>query len=80
MTNVNDNAAQSQSQKKEILAYLKSGKRLTQMDALYKFQCMRLAARISELRDEGWNIKTDKIKVPSGKIVACYYIPTELFQ
>ena len=72
MANVNDNEMQCESQKKQILAYLQTGKKLTSMDALYKFQCMRLAARISELRDDGYNIKTDRIKVASGKIVACY--------
>lgn len=41
------------SQKSEILAYLKSGHSLTPMDALRQFGCFRLAARIKELRDEG---------------------------
>lgn len=73
--NINDNAEQSATQKKMIKAYLLSGKRLTQLEALYKFQCMRLASRICELRNEGLDVKMERIKVPSGKIVASYYVP-----
>ena len=46
MANQNDNEKECATQKKQIKAYLLTGKRLTQLDALYKFQCMRLAARI----------------------------------
>lgn len=79
MVNQNDNEKECATQKKQIKAYLLTGKRLTQLDALYKFGCMRLAARVCELRDEGMNIKMERIKVPSGKIVASYFIPQTLF-
>jgi hypothetical protein len=75
MVNQNDNEKKCTTQKKQIKAYLLTGKRLTQLDALYRFGCMRLAARVCELRDDGMNIKTERIKVPSGKIVASYFIP-----
>lgn len=77
MANVNLNEEQCQSQKKQILAYLKTGKSLTQLEALYKFGCMRLASRINDLRNDGWGILTESIKLNSGKIVACYRIPLE---
>ena len=48
------------SQNKMILKYLQTHKRgLTPIDALQKFGCMRLGARISDLRGMGHNIRTD---------------------
>jgi hypothetical protein len=75
MANVNLNEKESISQKKQILAYLKTGKSLTQLEALHRFGCMRLASRINDLRNDGWGILTESIKLGSGKIVACYRIP-----
>ena len=77
MANVNLNENECQSQKKQILSYLKTGKSLTQMEALYKFGCFRLAARICELRDDGWVIKSESIKLNNGKIVSSYRLPLE---
>ena len=73
MANVNLNENECQSQKKQILDYLKNGKSLTQMEALYKFGCFRLAARICELRDDGWGIKSESIKLNNGKYQAIVY-------
>ena len=68
------------SQKADILAALKRGEMLTPMDALTDFGCFRLAARICELRQEGWGIVSDDLALPSGKIVAAYWLPRlELF-
>lgn len=47
----------SDSQRAEILAYLKSGESITPKDALQLFGCMRLAARIKDLRDDGHDIQ-----------------------
>jgi hypothetical protein len=60
-----------ESQNKEILKYLKKGKRLTAMDALGKFGCFRMAARANDLRNHGHNIKTEIIEL-NGKRVAEY--------
>jgi hypothetical protein len=55
------------SQKAEILAHLKLGKSLTPLEALRMFGCLRLAARISEIRDiglnEGFTVKTESYMV-----------------
>lgn len=61
------------SQKTMILHHLESGYPITPLDALDKFRCMRLAAVIKTLRDEGHNIitKIDKSK-GSGKGYAKY--------
>lgn len=59
------------SQSERILNHLKKGKKLTPVGALARFKCMRLAPRIQELRNEGWDIKTVIIR-NNGKKYARY--------
>ena len=47
------------------------GKRITPIDALNKFGCFRLAARIADLRKSGHNIWTDSM-TKDGKTFASY--------
>ena len=42
----------------KILKYLQKGKSITPMEALEKFGCFRLSARIWELKKEGHDIET----------------------
>jgi hypothetical protein len=44
-----------------ILAHLQSGKSLTAMECLNLYGCLRLAARIKELRLQGYDIQTETI-------------------
>lgn len=62
------------SQKLQILKWLKSGKTLTALQALEKFGCWRLAARVREIREEYWrlDIRTIMRTMRSGKRVAVY--------
>jgi hypothetical protein len=60
-----------QTQNQMILSYLEKGKSLTPLDALNKFGCFRLAARISDLRKDGLNIAT-KYVTKEGKNYASY--------
>ena len=60
-------------QKQQIQAYLTKGKSLTPIDALTKFGCFRLAARIADLRNDGLNIAT-KIITKKGRSYASYSI------
>lgn len=55
-----------------ILAYLRAGNRITALDALERFGCFRLAARIHELRREGWNVQERTVETRGGKRVAEY--------
>ena len=48
------------SQKAQVLQALQAGLKLTPLDALTYFGCFRLAARIAELRSEGYPIDTSK--------------------
>ena len=45
-------------QNQQIANYLNNGKAITPIQALNKFNCFRLAARISDLRNDGMNIIT----------------------
>lgn len=56
-----------------IRSYLLSGNSLTPIDALDKFGCFRLAARIDELRKAGLDIETIKEK-KNGKSYARYRV------
>jgi hypothetical protein len=62
------------SQTTQIANYLNKGKKLTPIDALNKFGCFRLAARIADLRNDGMNIKTTIVKLKNKKQVAQYSI------
>lgn len=48
--------------KRAILAHLKAGKGIDLQISLNLFGCASLRSRISELRDEGWPIKSDMVK------------------
>lgn len=58
-------------QNQQIQAYLEKGKKITPIDALNKFGCFRLSARIKDLRDKGLNIAT-KYVTKDGKTFASY--------
>lgn len=47
----NVNATNSASQTQRILAYLQEGNTITPLEALRKFSCLRLGARISEISE-----------------------------
>ena len=55
----------------KIKTWLESGKTLTSIDALERFGCFRLAARIDDLRREGLEIET-KYQHKDGKRFASY--------
>lgn len=46
----------------EILEYLREYGSITPVEAIQEFGCMRLAARIAELKDHGVNIRTTMAK------------------
>ena len=48
-------------QNKEIIRYLTKGNKLSPLEALERFGCFRLSARILELRKKGFNIKTEYV-------------------
>ena len=50
------------SQRDLILQHLQTGQGITQMGALERFGCMRLGARINELRNQGYPIHSETVK------------------
>lgn len=57
-------------QNAEILCHLQKGMKLTPLQALKLYGCYRLSARILELREAGYPIRTEPhpVKSRSGKI------------
>jgi hypothetical protein len=56
-----------------ILAHLRRGESITPFGALRLFQCLRLGARIHELRERGFCIKRTMVRI-RGKRVARYWL------
>lgn len=61
-----------ESSKSKILAYLKDGYSLTSLEALTMFGCLRLAARVFELREAGHNVIMVRETLETGKSVGRY--------
>ncbi len=59
------------SQCTQILVHMKHHGSITPLEALKRYNCLRLAARIDNLRNRGHNIETDIIK-RKGKRYAKY--------
>lgn len=50
----------------QVLAHLKQGRSITQVDAIRLFQCYRLSAIIKRLRNQGYEIVTYNERNNSG--------------
>ena len=61
-------------QTESILKHLKSGNSINPLQSLSEYKCLRLGARIYDLKRLGFDIKSRFIKVNSGKEVKEYYI------
>ena len=61
-----------ESQRAQILEYLKSGHTLTPIEALQRFGSLRLAAVVHEFKRQGYEIKAEYINVGDRKNVARY--------
>ena len=71
--NDNLNEKTSASQSAQIKAALMAGETLTPLDALRRFGCFRLGARIWELRHmHGMDIRAVRHTTDNGKSVAAY--------
>lgn len=65
---------QAPSQARQILDVLESGRELTPLEALREMGCLRLAARIHDLKAAGHPIETTTRTV-AGKSFAVYSLP-----
>jgi len=57
-----------------ILSDLEKGEMITPLDALNNYGCMRLASRVHELKQDGFDVRKKTI-IREGKSYAAYYIP-----
>lgn len=64
----------TQTQTELIRNHLMDGKAITQIEALNFYGCMRLGARIWDLREQGMAIQSRTKKLKNGKRVAEYYL------
>ena len=74
MPNINENAVTSASQKQRILDWMLEGNAITPMEALTKFGSFRLGARIADIKDMGYDVKSRYITVSGDKRVKQYYL------
>jgi hypothetical protein len=65
----------SMTQSEMILEYLSAGYKLTPLEALSLFGCLRLGARVWDLKKRGYNIVMQLVEMENGKRVAQYSIP-----
>ena len=56
-----EKTSRKKSQCDKILAYMESGRSITPIEALGLFGCFRLSARIKDLRERGYMIRTNRI-------------------
>jgi hypothetical protein len=64
----------TESQAQKILQHMKSGQEITALEALARFQCMRLAARIAEIKEMGIDIRDRWITRDDGKRFKAYRV------
>jgi len=65
-----------QSQTAQILTALQSGDRLTPIDALNRFGCFRLSARVSDIKDRGYRVQDKYVKMVDGTKFKEYWMET----
>ena len=56
-----------------IVKDLEKGKNITALDALKNYGCLRLAARVLDIKNAGYNVDQNMVK-KNGKTFASYYL------
>lgn len=74
MTNINENHTASKSQTDRILEWMLSGKSITPLEALNQFGCLRLGARIADIKARGYLVYSEFVSTPTEKKVKRYYL------
>ena len=62
------------SQIQDIKNYMVKGNSITSIEALNLFGCFRLASRINDIKGLGIDVKSQFVKVDSGKDIKEYWI------
>lgn len=74
MQNINENNGASKSQTERILEYMLQGHSITPLEALEKFKCFRLGARIADIKAKGYIIYSEFVDTPTQKKVKRYHL------
>lgn len=74
MQNINENTKKSRSQTDLILEWMLAGHTITPLEALDRFKCNRLAARISEIKARGYLVYSEFVTGDNGKKYKKYYL------
>jgi hypothetical protein len=61
-------------QQDAILAYLRQGNSITPLEALSRFSCFRLGARIFELKKQGYDIRSELVRGDNNKHFSRYHL------
>ena len=70
--NLNPNPEPSRTQTERILAHLLAGSSITALEALGRYSCSRLAARIGDIRALGYHVHAEVVTLDNAKRVAQY--------
>ena len=73
MPNINENKT-SGSQTDRILEWMLEGNSITPLEALEKFHCFRLGARIADIKAKGYLVYSEFVTTPSEKKVKRYHL------
>ncbi|MFW2178509.1 MULTISPECIES: helix-turn-helix domain-containing protein [unclassified Moraxella] len=66
--------------KRQLLAHLMTGKKLTTITALEHYQCFACSQRLGDLRRNGVPIQSQFIKLANGKRVKEYWLEPSYIQ
>lgn len=71
---INENKTASKSQTDRILDWMLAGNDITPLQALNMFGCLRLGARIADIKARGYLVYSKFVTTPSEKKVKRYYL------
>ena len=71
---INENTGACKSQTERILDYMLQGHAITPLEALEKFKCFRLGARIADIKARGYLVYSEFVTTPSEKKVKQYHL------
>lgn len=71
---INENKTASKSQTDRILDWMLAGNDITPLQALNMFGCLRLGARIADIKARGYLVYSEFVTTPSEKKVKRYYL------
>lgn len=72
--NINENHGTSKSQTDRILEYMLAGNSITPLEALERFKCFRLGARIADIKARGYLVYSEFVTGDNGKKFKKYYL------